>query len=82
MIWQTFNTIQNKLTSLILDSKQKYYAKAARKLAGSNISAKYHWFILTSFLTNVKIPCIPPMNRQDRCITDLKQNTEVFQFFS
>lgn len=74
--FERINTRQNKLNSLDVESKQENYAKVATKLSNPNIiGTKFNWSILTSFLTGKKIPCIPPIFRQNKFITDLRQNS-------
>ena len=69
------------LTSLIVESKQKYYAKIAWKLADPNISTKTYWSILKSLLTVKKVPGIPIIFHQGKFFANhcslIKNNSKI-----
>ena len=56
-----FEQMQDALRKNIDISKQKYYFKFSRKLAGHKINPKCYWSILKSFLNDKRIPSIPPL---------------------
>ena len=64
------SSLQNKLSSLIKTSKQKYFSKIAKKLSDPSISSKNYWFILKSSLKGKKVPCIPPIFHENKFVTD------------
>ena len=57
-------------------SKQKYYFKLSRKLAVNKINPKCYWSILKSFLSNKKIPCIPPLIHNNQFVVDFKEKKQ------
>ena len=75
---ERFSSLQNKLSSLIETSKQKYFPKIAKKLSDSSISSKTYWSILKSFLTGKKVPCIPPIFHENKFITNFREKAELF----
>ena len=62
-------------------SKQKYYYKLSSKLTSKNTNPKCYWSTLKSFLSNKKIPCIPPLIYNNQFITDFKEKSELFNSF-
>ena len=44
-------------------------------------SSKVYWSTLKIFLHNKKIPWIPPLRYQNKYVTDLKEKTEIFNYF-
>ena len=74
----TFQPFQSQLSSLITNLKNKYYSKVTRKLLDPSTSPKTYWSILKTFLSNKKIPIIPPIFHDNKFITDFKQKAEIF----
>ena len=68
----TFKSLQSQLSSLIANLKNKYFSKAAKKLLDRSTSPKTYWSILKTFLSNKKIPFIPPIFHDNKFITDFK----------
>ena len=68
-----FEQMQNTLRASIDISKQKYYFKLSRKLGVNKINPKCYWSILISFLSNKKIPCIPPLIHNNQFAVDFKE---------
>ena len=76
-----FNKVEylpNELKSLITANKEKYYSRISKRMMNPLTSTKTYWSILKSFLNNKKIPCIPPLFHQNRCITKCKEKAELF----
>ena len=48
----------------------------------SRISLKAYWSILKAFLINKKIPCIPPLFRNNKFISNFRDKAELFNNFS
>ena len=67
--------MQDTVRTSIEISKQKYYFKLSRKIA------KCYWSILKSFLSNKKIPCIPPLIHNNQSVVDFKEKSELFNLF-
>ena len=66
-----FELLQSKLNSLIEKSKSNYYTNLSKKLSNPMTSSKSYWSVLETFLKNKKIPCIPPLLRNDKFITNI-----------
>ena len=73
--------MQDTLRTSIEISKRKYYFKLSRKLAVIKINPKFYWSILKSFLSNKKIPCIPPLIHNNQFVVDFKEKSELFNSF-
>ena len=65
--------MQDTLLISIEISRQKYYFKISRKLAVNRINPKCYWSVLKSFLSNKKIPCIPPLIHNHQFVVDFKK---------
>ena len=66
------------MTNAIETAKQQYFAKIAKKLSDPNIS---YCSILKCFLTDKKVPCIPPIFHKNRFITNFRERAELFNYF-
>ena len=76
-----FEQVQDTLPTGIEISNQKYYFKLSRKLAVNKINPKCYRSILKSFLSNKKIPCIPPLIHNNQFVVDFKEKSELFNSF-
>ena len=76
-----FKFLQTKFSSLIEESKEKYYVRLSKKLLDPQTSPKSYLSILKTFLNNKKIPCIPPLLHQDKFIIDFKDKAEMLNNF-
>ena len=47
----------------------------------SRISLKAYWLILKAFLISKKIPCIPPLFRNNKFISNFRDKAELFNNF-
>ena len=65
-----FEQMQGTPRTSIEISKQKYYFKFSRKLAVNKINPKCYWSISKSFLSNKKIPCIPPLIHNNQFVVE------------
>ena len=63
------------------NSKTKYYFKVANKLFSKELNQKCYWSILKSFLNSKKIPCIPPIIRNNNFIINIREKSESFYIF-
>ena len=63
------------------NSKTKYYIKVANKLSSKELNQKCCWSILKSFLSGKKIPCIPPIIRNDNFIINIREKSGLFYTF-
>ena len=66
------------MTNTTETAKQQYFAKIAKKLSDPNIS---YCSILKCFLTDKKVPCIPPIFHKNRFITNFRERAELFNYF-
>ena len=73
--------MQDTLRTSIEISKQKYYLKLSRKITVNKINPKCYWSILKCFLSNKKIPCIPPLIHNNQFVVDFKEKSELFNSF-
>ena len=72
--------MQDTLQTSIEISKRKCYFKLSRKPAVNKINPKCYWSIL-SFLSNKKIPCIPPLIHNNQFVVNFKEKSELFILF-
>ena len=45
------------------------------------LQAKTYWSILRSFYNDRKVPLIPPLLIDDKCVTDIQTKTNIFNNF-
>ena len=69
--------LQNKLNSIIESNKRKYYSRVSKKLVDPMTRTKFYWSALKTFLNNKKVPCIPPLEHQNKYVTDFKEKAEI-----
>ena len=74
-------SLQRQLKILLEKSKRRYFFNLSKKLTNPKTSAKAYWSILKGFLTNKKIPCIPPILHESKFITNFKEKPELFNSF-
>ena len=83
-LFRRFQCIQNFLTAKIEKLKGQFYSRILTKLMYLTTSLKTHWSILKAFLSDKKIPCIPPIyynNNYINYITDFKEKAQIFNNF-
>ena len=74
--------MQESLHQKIEIAKQFFYSRLSNKLSSNKINpTKCYWSILKTFLTNKKIPCIPPLIHNNKFVTDFKEKSELFNSF-
>ena len=71
--FENFEFLQNELNVSIENYKHTYYSKLSSKLANPATSSKTYWSILKTFLSNKKIPSIPPLFHENKFITIFKE---------
>ena len=80
---QQFKNSQEYLNNEIEKSKVNYFKKLSDKLSSESSSCKTYWTLLKTFLSNTKIPCIPPLLHQNKYVVDFKEKCDLFNdFFS
>ena len=70
---ETSNHIEN--------AKENYYKNEGEKLLDSSFGPKKYWSILNSFLTNKKMPTIPPLFENGESVVDYPTKAETFNNF-
>ena len=73
--------MQDTLQTSIEISKRKCYFKLSRIPAVNKINPKCYWSILRIFLSNKKIPCIPPLIHNNQFVVDFKEKGKLFNSF-
>ena len=53
----------------------------SQKLSNKATSSKAYWSILKTFLNDKKIPCIPPVFRNNKFVIDFKEKAELFNIY-
>ena len=64
--------------NLIANAKENYNKKEGKKLLDSSLGPKKYWSILNNFLTNKKMPTIPPLFENGESIVDYPTKAETF----
>ena len=65
-------------SNLIANAKENYYTNEGKKLLDSSLGPKKYWSILNSFLTNKKMPTIPPSFENGESVVDYPTQAETF----
>ena len=81
VLQQMFKASQETLRREIENSKLKYFQNLSDKLSSESPNSKSYWTLLKSFLSNTKIPCIPPLFHLNRYIVDFKEKCDLFNCF-
>ena len=76
-----FKALQDELRFLIEKSRNNYYSKLSQKLSNKATSSKAYWSILIRFSNDKKIPCIPPVFRDNKFVIDFREKAEPFNTF-
>ena len=64
-------------TSLIIESKERYIVKMSGKLDNPKTVLKTYWSIINKFLSNKKIPIIPPVLVNGELVSDSEQKANL-----
>ena len=78
---ETLSSLQQRLSNLIEDSKQKHFLRLTQKLNTILKCTKAYWALLKIFLNNCKIPVILPLLHNNKFIVDFKKKAELFNSF-
>ena len=73
--------LQENLSTSIESSKLRYYSRIAKKLNNTQKNSRNYWSLRKIFLSNKKIPLVPPLYDENRLITDFKEKAELFNCF-
>ena len=74
-------TKSNVCTEIILAAKEKYINELSKKLSNPETASKTYWKILNRFLSNKKIPSIPPLLVNGEMISNFSKKAELFNKF-
>ena len=73
--------LSTEISTLISNRKEKYYHNLSLKLNDPKTSAKTYWPILKRFYDNSKIPLIPPLNVDNKIVSDFTEKANLFNDF-
>ena len=65
--------------SLINESKDRYIDKMSANLDNHKSVSKRYWWIINKFLSNKKIPIIPPIIINGKPVSGFKQKANIFK---
>ena len=65
--------LQASLNASVEVAKEKYYHNTVNKLINTQKSYKVCWSLFNIFLSNKRIPIIPPLFYENRFVTDFKE---------
>ena len=68
-------------TDLVSLTKENYLKTQGLKLCDQDTSVKTYWSILKNFTNPRKFPKIPPLNHNNRQISDFQEKAEIFNAF-
>ena len=74
-------TQSNKCTKIILVKKEKYINDLSKKLNNTKTAPKTYWKIWNHFLSNKKIPSIPPILVNREMISNFSKKVKPFNKF-
>ena len=74
-------TQSNKCTKIILVKKEKYINDLSKKLNNTKTAPKTYWKIWNHFLSNKKIPSIPPLLVNREMISNFSKKVKPFNKF-
>ena len=76
-----FKSLQNQSIQSIHTAKQGHFKKISKKLCDPLTSTNCYWSLLKTILNEKKVPCIPPIFRNNKYVTDSKEKSEIFNSF-
>ena len=62
-------------------AKEKHLTRLSAKLEDPSTGSKTYWSILNRFLSNKKLPIIPPILVDDRVVSNFAEKTELFNSY-
>ena len=65
----------------IFETKKNYILNMTSKLADSHTAPKTYWTLLNRLLYNKKIPAIPPLLLDGKCVSDFYEKSNIFNNF-
>ena len=71
----------NECTRFIIAAKEKHLTRLSVKLEDPSTAPKTYWSILNRFLSNKKLPIIPPILVDDRVVSNFAEKTELFNSY-
>ena len=64
--------MQQHLSKLIENARNKYFFRTSEKLNNPNTSTKCCWSLIKTLLNGKKVPCVPPIYNNNRYVTEFK----------
>ena len=71
----------DECTRLIIAAKEKYLIQLSAKLEDPSTAPRTYWSILNGFLSNKKIPIIPPILVDDRVVSNFAKRVKPFNSY-
>ena len=68
---------QDQFNTKIEQAKRKYFENISHKLLNKNLNSKKYWSLLKIILNVKEIPCIPPIYRNDKFVSDIKKKCDL-----
>ena len=78
---QLLHSLQQHLSKLIENAKNKYIFRISEKLNNPNTSTKCYWSLIKTLLNGKKVPCVPPIYDNNRYVTDFKEKCQLFNSY-
>ena len=76
-----FKRIRNKVTSMIIESKQAQTDKIANKLKSESLSSRNWWTILKFFISTTPKSTVPPIEQHGRIYTEAQEKANLLNTF-
>ena len=73
--------MQQHLSKLIENARNKYFFRTSEKLNNPNTSTKCCWSLIKTLLNGKKVPCVPPIYDNNRYGTDFKEKCQLFNSY-
>ena len=74
-------TLITEINDLITSTKDLHYSNLVKRLNNPLLQAKTYWSILKTFYNDKKIPIIPPLLIDNKFVTDIQMNANIFNKF-
>ena len=71
----------NECIRLIMAAKENNLTRLSAKLGDPSTAPKTYWSILNRFLSNKKLPIIPPILVDDRVVSNFDKKTKLFNSY-
>ena len=79
--WFRKSTKSNECTEIILAALERYINELSKKFSNPETASKTHWKILNRFLSNKKVPSVPPLLVNGEMISIFSKRAKRFNKF-